>query len=223
MTRQVSWQVDQSQPAMHVRLRGTLDATSAETVRAALNACLAAQPDALVVDARDLAVVEPQALPVFAAAARQAADWPGIPLAVRGLDQPDLQPPAADRGGPARRICIRLEPVAEACRRARDFAAEACERWGLSALVGPVSVVVSELVANVVRHAKTPMDLQLTLRAHYLHVTVADGHAGVPRPAEPRPGVEGGRGLFLVRSLSQRWGFLPIGQGKVVWATLATT
>lgn len=225
MTRWVTWQVDESQPAMRVRLRGTLDTTTQESVRIALNACLAAQPDALVVDVRDLAVAEPQALPVFAAAARQAADWPGIPLTVWGLDQPAAPPaPVVEAvSRPAPRLGLRLEPVAEACRRARDFAADGCERWGLPALAGPVSVLVSELAANVVRHAGTPMDIRLTLRAPYLHVTVADGHRGAPRPADPGPCVEGGRGLLLVRSLSQRWGFLPIGQGKVVWVTLATT
>jgi hypothetical protein len=226
MMGQVTWQIDESQPAMRVRLRGTLDAATAETVRTAVNTCLAAQPDALVVDARDLAVAEPRALPVFTAAVRQAADWPGIPLAVWGLDQPvpSAAPPVQTaRHRPAPRLALRLEPIAEACRRAREFASDGCERWGLTALAGPASVVVSELVANVVRHAGTPMDIRLTLRVPYLHVTVADGHPGTPRQADPGPGVEGGRGLLLVRSLSQRWGFLPIGQGKVVWATLAIT
>jgi signal transduction histidine kinase len=226
MTPGVTWQVDASHPAMRVRLRGTLDAASAEIVRATLNTCLAAQPDALVIDAHDLAVAEPRALPVFAAAARQAADWPGIPLAVRGLDPP-ASPPAAPvdavRHGPAHRLRLRLEPVADACRRARAFATDGCERWGLSGLVGPVSVVVSELVTNAVRHAGTPMDVRLTLRAPFLHVTVADDHAGAPQPADPGTDVEGGRGLVLVRALTQRWGFLPVGQGKVVWATLDTT
>ncbi|HEX2772850.1 MAG TPA: ATP-binding protein [Micromonosporaceae bacterium] len=225
MTHWVTWQVDESQPAMRIRLRGTLDATTEDSVRTALNACLATQPDALVVDVRHLAVAEPRALPVFAAAARQAADWPGIPLTVWGLDQPAAPPasPVEAVRRPASRLGLRLEPVAGACRRAREFAAGGCEGWGLTALAGPVSVVVSELVANVVRYAGTPMDVRLTLRPPYLHVTVADGHPGAPRPADPGPAVEGGRGLLLVQSLSQRWGVLPIGQSKVVWATLATT
>jgi len=225
MTRRVTWQVDESRPAMLVRLRGTLDVTTEETVRTALNACLAAQPDALVVDVRDLAVAEPRALPVFAAAARQAADWPGIPLTVWGSDQPvpAAAPSVGARRNPTYRLGLRLEPVADACRQARDFAVDGCERWGLTALAGPVAVVVSELTANVVRHAGTPMDIRLTLRAPYLHVTVADGHRGAPRQADPGHAVAGGRGLLLVRSLSERWGFLPIGHGKVVWATLATT
>lgn len=230
MPTPVTWQVDDSLPVMLVRLNGRLDTATADTVRDTLNGCLAAQPDALVVDVRDLAIIDRDAVAVFAAAARQAADWPGIPLAVVGSEgplpayaEPATALPEVARRGPVPRVRLRLQPMSGACRRAREFAVDACDRWGLAAMAGPVSVVISELVTNVVRHAGTAMDVRLTLRAPQLHVAVADGHQGTPRPATPRPTTEGGRGLLLVRSLTQRWGFLPIGQGKVVWATLATT
>jgi hypothetical protein len=229
MPSRVRWQIDDSLPAAAlIRLGGTLDVGNVESVRNALNECLAAQPDALIVDLRELTVADRRVLPVFTAAARQAAEWPGIPV-VLWREEDDTQAPAGppaltgtgDRQSRSRHL--RLQPVADACRRAREFARDGCERWSLPALAGPVSVVVTELVTNVVRHAGTPMDIRLTLRVPYLHVTVADGHPGTPRPRDPRPTAEGGRGLLLVRSLSQRWGFLPVGQGKVVWATLATT
>ena len=43
------------------------------------------------------------------------------------------------------------------------------------------------------------------------------GEDGAPDPKE-----EGGRGLFLVAALSQRWGWLPTQEpaGKVVWCEL---
>jgi hypothetical protein len=227
MPGRVRWQVDDSLPATLVRLVGTLDVASVGSVRSALRECLAAQPDALVVDVRDLNVADPRALPVFSATVRQAADWPGIPVVLwRPADAaPQVRAATLTRGrrSPSRHLRLGLQPVAGACRRAREFARVGCERWGLPSMAGPVSVVLSELVTNVVRHAGTPMDVRLTLRAPCLHVTVADGSPDPPRPADPRPTVEGGRGLLLVGSLTQRWGFLPIGPGKVVWATLATT
>jgi Histidine kinase-like ATPase domain len=229
MPSRVTWQVDDSRPATLVRLAGTLDLGNAESVRNTLNACLAAQPDALVLDLRTLTVADRRALPIFTAAARQAAEWPGIPVMLwRTEDDRTAPGPAAvslsgGRQRRSRQVRLRLQPVAGACRRARDFARDGCERWNLPSLAGPVSVVLSELVTNVVRHARTPMDVRLTLRAPYLHVAVADGHPGMPRPGHPGPTAEGGRGLLLVRSLTQRWGFLPVPQGKVVWATLGTT
>lgn len=228
MPSRVTWQVDHSRPTTLVRLGGTLDVDNAGSVRNALNECLAAQPDALVVDVRDLTVADRRALPVFAAAARQAAEWPGIPVMLwqpEGTGAASVPPAVALAGGRQRRssqVRVRLQPVADACRRARELARDGCERWGLQSLAGPVSVVLSELVTNVVRHAGTAMDVRLTLRAPYLHVAVADGHPGSPRPRNSHPTTEGGRGLQLVRSLTERWGFLPVGEGKVVWATLAT-
>jgi anti-anti-sigma regulatory factor len=230
MPSRVTWQVDDARPATLVRLGGTLDLGNAESVRFALNRCVAAQPDALVVDLRSVAVADPRALAVFTAAARQAAEWPGIPVVLWRIEDRPIAasgtPAAILTGGRQRRssqVRLRLQPVADACRRAREFARDGCERWNLPSLAGPASVVLSELVANVVRHAGTPMDVRLTLRAPSLHVAVADGHPGTPRPSHPPTTAEGGRGLLLVRSLTQRWGFLPVPPGKVVWATLAAT
>jgi anti-anti-sigma regulatory factor len=241
MASRVNCQVENESPVTIVRLSGSLDMTTTGRVHAALQRCLAAQPDALVVDLTPLMVEEPLALAVFAAVARQAAHWPDVPVVLcapggetaRRLAQSAvcrLVPVRhscaeavrdARRRGTSSRLRTRLEPVADACRRARELAADACERWRLPDLAGPASVVLSELVANVVRHAHTPMDVTLTLRRPYLHIAVRDGSADAPRPAAVRPDTEGGRGLLLIRELAHRWGSLPTGDGKVVWAMLA--
>ena len=114
-----------------------------------------------------------------------------------------------------------LEPVTGACRRARELVTEACGRWNVPELAGPASLVLSELVGNVVRHAGTPMQVTLTLRRPYLRVAVMDGSPADAYEATSRdPRAEGGRGLMLVRELTQRWGSTPVGAGKVVWAML---
>jgi anti-sigma regulatory factor (Ser/Thr protein kinase) len=95
-------------------------------------------------------------------------------------------------------------------------------RWGLPELVGPASLVITELVSNAVEHAGTMITLQLSRRSRYVHIAVRDGSAEQPLLNRPDPASSGrGRGLVLVDSIAAHWGSLPSREGKVVWATLA--
>ncbi|MEV5765107.1 ATP-binding protein [Micromonospora sp. NPDC052213] len=239
MSSRITCEVRDASPVTVVRLRGGLDVGTMRAVHAVLTDCLAAQPDALVVDLTDVTVRDRLALSVFAAAARRAADWPAVPV-VLCAPPPEaadwLAESTACRVVPVRRDCeeatraanaavvprlrARLEPVAEACRRARELVADACARWNLPQAAGPASLVLSELVGNVVRHAGTPMQVTLTLRQPYLHLAVVDGCRASARAGSPELLAEGGRGLLLVRELAQRWGSVPAGDGKAVWAVL---
>ncbi|MGS2617408.1 ATP-binding protein [Micromonospora sp. LZ34] len=238
MSSRISCEVRDGSPTV-VRLAGDLDLATMRPVHTVLDRCLATQPDALVVDLADVTVHDRLALSVFAAAARQAAGWPAVPL-VLCAPAPEAAAWLAEsttcRVVPVRRDCAeaaraagaaalprlraRLEPAAGACRRARELVADACARWNLPEAAGPASVVLSELVGNVVRHAGTPMQVTLTLRRPWLHLAVVDGSRDAARPGAPDLRAEGGRGLLLVRELTQRWGSVPAGEGKVVWATL---
>ncbi|MGN9810392.1 STAS domain-containing protein [Micromonospora sp. BQ11] len=239
MPSRITCEVRDWSPVTVVRLHGGLDLGTMRTVHTALDRCLSTQPDALVVDLADVTVRDRLALSVFAATARQAADWPGVPV-VLCSPPPDaavwLAESTACRVVPVRRDCAeatlvanaaavprlraRLEPVAGACRRARELVGDACGRWNLPEAVGPASLVLSELVGNVVRHAGTPMQVTLTLRRPYLQLAVLDGSRAGARVMVPDLRAEGGRGLMLVRELAQRWGSGPAGDGKVVWAVL---
>ncbi|QLQ35541.1 ATP-binding protein [Micromonospora robiginosa] len=240
MSTRIRCEVRDESPVTVVRLSGALDLGTTRAVHEVLDRCLAAQPDALVVDLEDVDVVEPLALSVFAAACRRADDWPAVPLVLSAPPRDVaawLNETTACRVVPVRRDCAeaaalagttaaprmraRLEPVAGACRRARELVTEACGRWNVPELIGPASLVLSELVGNVVRHAGTPMQVTLTLRRPYLRVAVMDGSPADARAATGRDlSAEGGRGLMLVRELTQRWGSTPVGAGKVVWAML---
>ncbi|MFI7576776.1 ATP-binding protein [Micromonospora sp. NPDC049497] len=239
MPSRITCEVRDWSPVTVVRLHGGLDLGTMRSVHTVLDRCLSTQPDALVVDLADVTVRDRLALSVFAATARQAADWPGVPV-VLCAPPPDaaawLAESTACRVVPVRRDCAeatrvanaaaaprlraRLEPVAEACRRARELVGDACTRWNLPEAVGPASLVLSELVGNVVRHAGTPMQVTLTLRRPYLQLAVLDGSRVAARMTSPDLRAEGGRGLMLVRELAQRWGSMPAGDGKVVWAVL---
>lgn len=239
MPSRITCEVRDESPVTVVRLSGALDLGTMRSVYIVLDRCLASQPDALVVDLSDVRVRDRLALSVFAATARQAADWPAVPVvlcapphdaatwlaestACRVVPvRPDCEEATRVAGAAAwPRLRIRLDPVAGACRRARDLVGDACGRWNLPELVGPASLVLSELVGNVVRHAGTPMQVTLTLRRPYLHLAVLDGSPTAARAMTADLRAEGGRGLMLVRELTQRWGSSPAGDGKVVWALI---
>lgn len=63
------------------------------------------------------------------------------------------------------------------------------------------------------------IELRLKLRPADVVCMVADPGTGVPALTEPGYYAEGGRGLHVVESCSDRWGWDPLaGGGKVVWA-----
>lgn len=128
----------------------------------------------------------------------------------------------------------------EAVRGARSFTRSTLAQWGLDDRFDDVSLVVSELVTNALRHAlpddarsavasepEAPVRLHLMRWSTRLVCAVRD-------PSEDRPGgsfapermdencdLESGRGLFLVDSYSDSWGWHPLAgrlTGKVVWA-----
>ncbi|TWH69603.1 STAS domain-containing protein [Micromonospora olivasterospora] len=108
-------EVREGSPVTVVRLHGGLDLSSMRSVHRALDRCLVAQPDALVVDLGDVTVRDRLALSVFAAAARRAAGWPAVPF-VLCAPPPEaaswLAESTAGRAVPVRR------DVAEAARTA---------------------------------------------------------------------------------------------------------
>jgi anti-sigma regulatory factor (Ser/Thr protein kinase) len=72
-------------------------------------------------------------------------------------------------------------------------------------------LLVTELVANSVRHARgTPIDVRVRLQGELLRAEVSDGGAGFDPPeADPNPLKSAGWGLFLVRKIATRWGSEP--------------
>ena len=72
-------------------------------------------------------------------------------------------------------------------------------------------LLVTELVANSVRHARgTPIDVTVTLHSDRVRTDVSDGGDGFEPPnADPNPLKTSGWGLFLVRKIASRWGAEP--------------
>jgi hypothetical protein len=135
------------------------------------------------------------------------ADFP----ALAGRVFPDDYPPVNTRG-------ITLRPVPQDVRLARRFALGYCDSRGISVTAaGDISVCLSELVTNAVRHARFPAGrphIFVQIRQHgpfvlvrvfdpdWQHLPVVAVAAGV--------GAESGRGLSsIVSALACRLEFGP--------------
>lgn len=105
-------------------------------------------------------------------------------------------------------------------RHARRMAAAALAAWGVPELTDTAETVVSELVTNAFRYGSGPVDLTLALAGRSLRVSVTD--EGPELPSSRAPGCEeaGGRGLWIVELLSDRWEVTVHLTGKTVSCVL---
>jgi len=120
------------------------------------------------------------------------------------------------------RVIRVLRPVPESAAAARQFVRRTLGSWGCDWLADDAGVVVSELVTNVVLHARTSAVVNLDFGRGRVRLSVADAApitarvgaaAQVGEPDEGR-----GNGLLLVRELSDQWGVDSDREHKVVWA-----
>jgi anti-sigma regulatory factor (Ser/Thr protein kinase) len=113
---------------------------------------------------------------------------------------------------------------ADSVKTARDVTRNTLRRWGLHELSDDAALVVSELVTNAVRYAmyaggRHGIELLLMRVAPHVLLAVADPSDEVPTPKEPDFISENGRGLYIVETYSQCWGWDPLARGgKAVWA-----
>ncbi len=117
-------------------------------------------------------------------------------------------------------------------REARRAALRQLSDWGVPD-DGPVSFaaasVTAELCANAVAHGLAPgrrrFGLCMRLTSSLVRVEVSDARpdllppAPSPTPTPPPPDAQGGRGLIVVATLTQRWGYTVLDPYlKIVWA-----
>lgn len=118
---------------------------------------------------------------------------------------------------------IDLPPLASSASVARRVARAALADWGLSDLDETVALLVTELVSNGVRHARTELELVLSFDGSCLRIAVKDGDPRPPMANVRRELTVGGWGLALVESLSTGWGSdIDDPRGKTVWFEIET-
>ena len=81
-------------------------------------------------------------------------------------------------------------------------------------------LLTSELVTNVIVHARTPMRLDLDLRVGCVRVAVVDDAPRTPAIRRAHDARLTGRGMNLVEALARQWGVDPAPPGKKVWFEL---
>ncbi|MGW0080080.1 SpoIIE family protein phosphatase [Streptomyces sp. NPDC003393] len=104
-----------------------------------------------------------------------------------------------------------------AVRVARENVTEQLCRWGLDEMVFTTELIVSELLTNAIRHACGPIGLRL-IHERALICEVSDASNTSPHMRRALGTDEGGRGLFLVAQVAQRWGTRYTSSGKTIWA-----
>jgi anti-sigma regulatory factor (Ser/Thr protein kinase) len=132
-----------------------------------------------------------------------------------------------------RRTSLLLGALPSAVPCARLHARQVLWEWGLSKSTETTELLLSELVTNAVQGARAivsdlPVNVRLCANRDSLLIEVWDSNVRPPvsRVAEggfPALEAESGRGLFLVETLSERWGWYPTRNpdGKVTWCELA--
>lgn len=91
-------------------------------------------------------------------------------------------------------------------REARLFVCGLLRAHGLPGVADDAELVVSELATNAVTHAGTPFIVTVDCDGSRLLLTVQDGTSEVPVLMMAEPMDTGGRGLAIVKALSQDWG-----------------
>lgn len=147
--------------------------------------------------------------------------YPALPPGLALLEGPGTRFAACALGGDLHAACA-----------AREFTRSTLRQWGMPEVVDNASIVVSEMLANAVRHGlDSPADLPLPTRPLWLGLlrrgacvlcTVSDPGSEVPVVREPDYLAENGRGLHIIDSVSESWGWTPPdAAGKSVWAMVS--
>ncbi|HEU4915074.1 MAG TPA: ATP-binding protein [Acidimicrobiia bacterium] len=83
-----------------------------------------------------------------------------------------------------------------------------------------LATVISELVTNVILHARTSFVVSVRNHGDSIRVEVTDLSEDMPEKRSYGVLSVTGRGLHVVEAFADSWGFSPNSAGKTVWAEL---
>ncbi len=118
---------------------------------------------------------------------------------------------------PASVTSLVLPPLPESAGRARRFLRDRLDDVGRDDLADSATLLVSEIVTNVVLHAATWLEVHVRATADGVRVDVLDGSAVAPSHREYAGLTSTGHGLGLVEHLADDFGVELRESGKSVW------
>ncbi|MFE7392227.1 SpoIIE family protein phosphatase [Streptomyces sp. NPDC057582] len=118
---------------------------------------------------------------------------------------------------PSRVAVWDVERAPAAVAPIRREVADRLSAWHLDEDAFVTELILSELLTNAVRYGTEPVRVRL-LYDRTLVCEVSDGSSTSPHLRYAAMTDEGGRGLFLVAQLADRWGTRYTDTGKVIWS-----
>ena len=108
-----------------------------------------------------------------------------------------------------------FRPDRGAAADARAFAVSALPPS--SELASRIALLVSELAANAILHARSPFSVRMRVQPTRVRLEVTDQGDGVPVRRHYGNDATTGRGLAIVEGMSDRWGVEQLEGAKTVW------
>jgi anti-sigma regulatory factor (Ser/Thr protein kinase) len=116
--------------------------------------------------------------------------------------------PAATGEGGREAVRWSYDPSPDVPAGLRRRLAPVLAAWEIAGEVAEdVLLVVTELAANVIDHARTPFEISLERAPGVLRIAVRDGSPDPPEPREADPTSARGRGLLVVQAVCRSWGY----------------
>lgn len=115
---------------------------------------------------------------------------------------------------------VDLLPEPRAAGTARHFVFDQLKPLVPDDVAETAMLLTSELVTNVIVHARTPMRLDVDLTDDSIRVAVVDDAPRQPALRRAHDARLTGRGMNLVAALATEWGVEPSPTGKTVWFEL---
>lgn len=116
-------------------------------------------------------------------------------------------------------VSVDLPPEPSSATRARRIAREHVAQCPPD-VIDTVALLVTELVANAVLHARSDLHLLVETEPGIVRLRVDDHSPGSPIVRHYGPDEVTGRGLALVELLATSWGTEPTPDGKSVWCEI---
>jgi anti-sigma regulatory factor (Ser/Thr protein kinase) len=115
-----------------------------------------------------------------------------------------------------------VPPAAQSAPGARTQLRTVLGTWADEQTRDDAALLLTELVANAVIHARTSMKITLTVDQYLLRAEVRDASPFAPLHREADE--YGGRGVLILNALASNWGVVGHpGEGKTVWFELTSS